>query len=333
MIAYSMYTDMRAAPGLPPTPAHYDRVIGLVRLAERLGYRTVWATEQHVDDGYLPAPLIALSAFARETSTIRLGTGVHLLTLTDPRRVAEEAGVLDVLSNGRLTLGVGAGLNPHEFRIFHRRLEDRARSMEDGLSYLRRALSGEPSSEQYPISVGPVQRPVPLIVGGLAKPAVDRAARLADGHLSYSLVDAEVEVPQLWNERIAPAMERHGRTPGDFRLALSVTVWASDDWEREWREHVGAAFRYQQVMYAEWAGGGEEDLPAFLRQPSWDLDEVRRRVFAGRPDEVAERLSALREVFPFDEIVIWPALPGVPFELAEKCLRTFATQVAPAITG
>lgn len=62
-----------------------------------------------MDDGYLPAPVVFLGAVARETDAIRLGTGVHLLTLTHPRRVAEEASLLDVLSDGRLTLGVGAG--------------------------------------------------------------------------------------------------------------------------------------------------------------------------------------------------------------------------------
>ncbi|WP_371780293.1 hypothetical protein [Streptosporangium subroseum] len=140
-------------------------------------------------------------------------------------------------------------------------------------------------------------------------------------------------MPPLWNERIAPTMQRHARTPGEFRLPLSTMVWASDDWEREWRDHVGATFRYQQARYAGWAGGTEEDLPEFIRRPSWDLDEVRERMFVGRPEEVAQRLSALRGLFLFDEIVIWPALPGVPFEIAGKCLSTFATKVAPAATG
>lgn len=143
MITYSLSTDMRPAPGSAPTPEHYDRVIELVRAAEGLGYRTVWTSEQHgVDDGYLPAPLTALAALARETSTIRLGTGITLLTLAQPRRLAQEAGLLDVLSRGRLTPGFGAGHHPHEFRAYQRELAERARLMDEGVAFVRAALTG-----------------------------------------------------------------------------------------------------------------------------------------------------------------------------------------------
>ena len=101
----SLYTDLRPAPGTP-FPRHYEEVIDEIRLADALGFHQVWTTEQHgVDDGYLPAQLPALAAFARETSRIRLGTGVILLPLAHPRHVIEDACVVDVLSAGRLTLG------------------------------------------------------------------------------------------------------------------------------------------------------------------------------------------------------------------------------------
>lgn len=329
-----MISDMRPAPGTPATPAHYDRIIELIRVAERLGYRTVWASEQHgMDDGYLPAPLVFLGAVARETEQIRLGTGVHLLTLTHPRRVAEEAGVLDVLSNGRLTLGVGAGGDhPHEFRIFGRNRADRAQLMEDGLAFLQVAFSTGVGPDGLPINVAPIQQIVPVIVGGLARAPIDRAARLAGGHLAYSFLDPDDELTELWQEVISPAMQRHGRTLDDFALSISSLIWPSDDWEDEWREHVGPAFRYQQRRYNEWAGGTEQDLPDILARPSWDLDEVRKRMLVGPPGEIAERLSAIHRVYPFGEVAMWPALPGVPFELAEKSLRTFATEVVPAIS-
>src|SRR5262252_5579006 len=106
----SIYMDFRARPGVPPQAADFEDGIMLVRAAERLGFFHVWTTEQHgVDDGYLPAQLPMLAALARETSRIRLGTAVILLPLTHPRRVVEEACVVDVLSGGRLTLGLGAG--------------------------------------------------------------------------------------------------------------------------------------------------------------------------------------------------------------------------------
>jgi alkanesulfonate monooxygenase SsuD/methylene tetrahydromethanopterin reductase-like flavin-dependent oxidoreductase (luciferase family) len=330
MVTFSLALDMRPAPGSPPRPAHYDRLMELARRAEQLGYGTIWASEQHgVDDGYLPAPLLALSAFARETTTIELASGVILLPLMQPRRVAQEAGLLDVLSHGRLTLGVGAGHHPHEFQIFERDLRDRARLMDEGIAYLREALSTGMAPDGYPINVPPVQRRVPIMVGGLARPAVDRAARLGDGHVSYAHVDPDELLPKLWAEQIEPAMARHGRERGSFRLAMNTTVWPSESWEREWREHVGHAFAYQQRRYAEWAGDGP--LPDGLTNPSGNLDELRERMLIGTPREVADRLAAIHDAYPFDEIVIWPALPGVPEELAEQCMETFAREVAPAI--
>lgn len=79
-------------------------------------------------------------------------------------------------------------------------------------------------------------------------------------------------------------------------------------------------------------GRAHADLPDILARPTWDMAEVRKRMLVGPPGEIAERLSAIRRLYPFSEVATWPALPGVPFELAEKCLRTFATEVVPAIT-
>lgn len=333
MIAYSMITDVRPAPGTPSSPQHYDRAIEMVQLADNLGYRSVWVSEQHgMDDGYMPAPMAFLAALARETTDIRLATGVHLLTLTQPRRVAEEAAVIDVLSNGRFTLGVGAGGDhPHELGLFGRQSRDRARLMEDGLTFLRDALSKGVAPDGWPINVASVQQPIPLVVGGLARAPVDRAARLANGHLGYSFIDAESELVRLWHNVIAPILERHGRTSANFHLAVSSLVWPSDDWETDWVEHVGPAFRYQQQRYAEWAGGSAADLPDFLTRSTWDLGEVHDRILIGPPAEIAERLSALRKVYPFAEVATWPALPGIPADIGERMLRTFASEVAAAI--
>jgi alkanesulfonate monooxygenase SsuD/methylene tetrahydromethanopterin reductase-like flavin-dependent oxidoreductase (luciferase family) len=335
VIAYSMSTDLRPAPGTAATPAHYDRSIELISTADQLGYRSVWVSEQHgMEDGYMPSPIVFLAAVARETTDIRLATGVHLLTATHPRRVAEEAGVLDALSRGRFTLGVGAGGDhPHELPMFGRQRRDRARLMEEGLEFLRAALSTGMGPDGRPINVPTIQTPIPIVVGALAEAPVDRAARLANGHLAYCFTDPEETLSALWRDVVSPAMDRNGRTRDDFSLAINTLIWPSDDWEDDWVKHVGPAFRYQQKKYTEWAGGTEQDLPDLLTRASWDLGEVSKRMLVGPPGEIAERLSAIRRVYPFDEVVTWPALPGVPFDIAEKCLRTFATEVAPAIAG
>jgi alkanesulfonate monooxygenase SsuD/methylene tetrahydromethanopterin reductase-like flavin-dependent oxidoreductase (luciferase family) len=328
----SLYTDLRPAPGAP-FARHYEEVIDEIRLADRLGFHQVWTTEQHgVDDGYLPAQLVALAAFARETERIRLGTGVILLPLAHPRHVIEDACVVDVLSGGRLTLGVAAGNYPNEFRAFGVPRERRGRILEEGIRFLKPGLDGGVLPDGLPVNVPPVQRPIPLVVGGLAEPAIDRSARLADGHFAYAFLDPEREFALLWNERLRPALERHGRDVRAFRFSAAVVLWASDDAEREWRETVGPAFLYQQRKYAEW-DAGEERAEGYLESDPalTDLDAVRERMLVGTPESIAERLVALHAACPLDEVVFWARLPGVPHDMAVAHLERLAERVLPVV--
>jgi alkanesulfonate monooxygenase SsuD/methylene tetrahydromethanopterin reductase-like flavin-dependent oxidoreductase (luciferase family) len=180
--------------------------------------------------------------------------------------------------------------------------------------------------------VPPVQRPIPLVVGGLAEPAIDRSARLADGHFAYAFLDPEQEFARLWNDRLRPALERHGRDVDAFRFSAAVVLWASDDAEREWRETVGPAFLYQQRKYAEW-DAGEERAEGYLEgDPELtDLDAVRERMLVGTPESIAERLAALHDASRLDELVFWARLPGVPHDMAAAHLERLAERVLPVL--
>ncbi|MEO8425087.1 MAG: LLM class flavin-dependent oxidoreductase, partial [Actinomycetota bacterium] len=133
-------------------PAGSDRTFGreyretleLVRLAEALGFDSAWVSEHHgASDGYLPSLLPMLAAFAAATDRIRLGTGVILTPLHDPLRLAEDAAVVDQLSEGRLTLGLGIAWRPEEFRMFGVPFGERLARTVDTVEILRRAWTGE----------------------------------------------------------------------------------------------------------------------------------------------------------------------------------------------
>lgn len=325
----SLYLDLRTRPGVPPGPDDFEEAVALVHAAERLGFHGVWTTEQHgVDDGYLPAQLPTLAAFARETSRLRLGTGVILLPLTHPRRVVEEACVVDVLSHGRLTLGLGAGNYPNEFRIFGVPMSGRARRMEDGVSFVRAGLSGGLLPDGSWVNVPPVQRPIPLVLGGLVEAAIDRAVRLAHGHFAYAFDEPEKDLPEMYRTLVAPALEQHGRPAEDLKILFASVIWVSDDAAGEWRHHVGPGFSYQQRKYAEWEGGAPT---AGGYADGTELEDARRRLLVGRADEIAERLLRLRERYPFDEVVFWARLPGVPLALAMEHLERLAEGVMPRL--
>ena len=327
----SIWTDMRLAPGRMPTAEHYDQMVDLVKLAESLGYHGVWTSEQHgVDDGYLPSQLPLLAALARETSRLRLATGVLLLPLAQWRRVAEEACTVDLLSHGRLTLGVGLGHYPHEFRVFGVQREKRADLLEHALRFIRPGLAGRLLPDGLPVGLVPEQQHIPLLVAGLAGKAVDRAVRLGDGHFGYSFEDPVATYSELWKQHIEPSLQRHGRSCEDFRLVAGTMIWVSDSPEKDWHSFVGPAFVYQQQRYADWCA----DLPSAAGYNyGSDLKAMLPHVLVGRPAEIRDRLRDLATQVPLHELVFWARLPGVPHERASEHLRRFAEEVMPALSG
>jgi alkanesulfonate monooxygenase SsuD/methylene tetrahydromethanopterin reductase-like flavin-dependent oxidoreductase (luciferase family) len=201
--------------------------------------------------------------------------------------------------------------------------------MDNGVAFIKAGLSGGLLPDGSPVNVPPVQRPIPLILGGMRRAPVDRAARYADGHFAYAFLDPERELPRMYRDLVEPALHRHGRDQERFRLIFASVIWASDDAERQWREVIGPAFLYQQRKYAEW----EEGTPSAGGYAfSEDLGELRRQMLIGRPAEIAERLLHMREAYPFDELVIWARLPGVPLDLALHHLEVIASEVAPALS-
>ncbi len=113
--------------------------------AERFGFNTAWVAQHHFHEheGGLPSPFVFLGHIAGRTSRIRLGTGIVTLPLELPVRVAEDAIVLDLISGGRLELGVGNGGNPTAFSGFELDSEDRNDLFERHLCRLRGVLQGE----------------------------------------------------------------------------------------------------------------------------------------------------------------------------------------------
>jgi len=187
-VRYGVLFSLQDPPGSPiGHAALYAAALEQVADAERQGYEWVNLTEHHVAaDGYLPALLPMLAAMAAVTTRIRLSTGMLILTLHEPIRIAEEAAVVDLISGGRLTLGIAAGYREVEFAAMGVDHATRGRRFEESIEILQRAWTGEPFSyagEVFTIPevvVRPVpwQRPgIPLWLGGTTPVALRRAVR------------------------------------------------------------------------------------------------------------------------------------------------------------
>src|SRR5919198_5106856 len=157
--------------------------------ADVAGFDSIWLGEHHNNPILHPAPLIGLAAVASRTRKIALGTGVLLLPLYHPVMVAEEAAMVDVISGGRLILGVGAGYAPEEFAAFGYSIKERGSRLEESASLLQRLWTEENVShrgrhyqvDNATVAPRPVQRPRPSIwFGAWAEPAIRRASRLGE---------------------------------------------------------------------------------------------------------------------------------------------------------
>jgi probable F420-dependent oxidoreductase len=174
-------------------------------LAERLGYDSLWAGEHvvvpspRVDPSPMEPgepildPLVALAHVAAHTERVRLGTGVVILPQRNPLVLAKQVASLDVLSGGRLILGIGVGYLEPEMRAIGVPMDGRGRRADEYLSAMR-ALWEQDAPAHQGEHVGfeavdahprPVQRPLPVVVGGHTRAAHRRAARAADGWYGF----------------------------------------------------------------------------------------------------------------------------------------------------
>src|SRR5262249_38405141 len=124
---------------IPIEGGHYyrDALEEVVR-GEELGFDSVWMEEHHsVVDHYWPSPLTVLAGFATRTSRVTLGTDILVAPFYHPVRLAEDAALLDVMSNGRLVLGMAIGYKPDEFALYGAELERRGARFEEQLAILK----------------------------------------------------------------------------------------------------------------------------------------------------------------------------------------------------
>jgi probable F420-dependent oxidoreductase len=174
-------------------------LVGLASRAEELGFDSVWVHDHvfnvgHVFDriGGKPyyEPLTLLSFVAARTRRVRLGTSVLVLPYHNPIRLAKTAATLDVLSGGRLILGVGVGLIEKEIRAMGSPFAERGAFTDEAIAVMRSLWTEDDPSfdgKYYrfagmKFSPKPLQKPsIPVVIGGVSRAAIRRAARLGDG--------------------------------------------------------------------------------------------------------------------------------------------------------
>jgi probable F420-dependent oxidoreductase len=217
-----------------------DNLGRFAALAETAGYGSLWSFQRLlVPEGSAMEPVyhsvldpVAVLGYAAAvTERIRLGIAVLNMPYTSPAIVAKQAASLDVLSRGRLDLGLGIGWMPEEFALTGATLSGRGGRTPEYLEVLRRLWAGgvaEFHGEHYTIPAGrvapePVQRPgPPVLLGGLVPRALERAGRLADGWVTSSRADLTRIAESV--AIVREAAELAGRDPARIRIVCRGVV-------------------------------------------------------------------------------------------------------------
>lgn len=323
-------------PGEDDWTRAYDETVRLAVEAERLGFDSVWTTEHHfVDDGYMPSLLVVSAALAQATSRIAIGTGVILAPMHHPLRLAEDAATVQLLSHGRLVLGLGLGWSETEYAGFGADARRRGAAMDEILRILPQAWTGEPfthAGEVYAFpALGVRPRPaarIPVLVGGGAEPAIRRAARLADGLFSNAPVDAFVQhVGWVLDE-----CERIGRDPATFRFVHYSVLLPGPSREEAMRTY-GEALWAMSWKYSDMEASATRSLPPPSPPAQGDAPPSRlRTLVAGTPDQLVEAmLETRRRAGVPVEFVARSHLPLLEVEAQVELMHQLAEGVAPHV--
>src|SRR5499427_6016449 len=215
----------------------YRLATAQIEHAERCGFDSAWIAQHHFheDEGGLPAPFVFLSQVAAQTSRIRLGTGIVTLPLELPIRVAEDAAVLDLISGGRLEVGVGGGGNLGSYAAFGQNSAERGALLVAHLQILRDAWAGRPlpgGDRLYPTNPRLVDR---IWQATFTVDGARRAGAAGDGLMLSRTQPRPANAPGLSLAEIQnPMIDAYmaalpeGREP---RILASRTVFVADDGE------------------------------------------------------------------------------------------------------
>lgn len=302
------------------------RTAELFVAAEELGFDSVWVAQHHFGPpvGRLPSPLPFLAAVAARTRRIRLGTAVVVLPVEHPVRLAEDAAVVDLLSGGRLELGLGSGTDPAVFEALGYDHDRRRALMRDGLDVLLRSLRGEPlptGQVVAPRAPGLERR----VWQGVFSPERAREAAAAATHvLLPRALPGAAALAEAQQARAAEAFAGAWAQPWPGRVALSRPVYPTRDLRaarRELAEEI--ALQVEQANRASARSGG----PSLTEQ-----DFLDSRVFhMGSVDDVVAGLRADPAVPLATELICQVGHIGPGFDCTLRALELLATQVAPAL--
>jgi alkanesulfonate monooxygenase SsuD/methylene tetrahydromethanopterin reductase-like flavin-dependent oxidoreductase (luciferase family) len=312
----------------------FQETLAFVRLADRLGFDSITKTAHYSAYPFQMLQMVPMLArFAAEAPRVRLNAGVLLLPLLSPLHVAEEFATLDVISGGKVILGVGLGYRDVEFKAFGVPRAQRVRRFEANLIAIKRLWTEEKvrmKAAHFELDDAsclpkPLQKPHPPIwVGANADPAVERAARLGD----CWYIGPAIEIPALERqmELYRRALDGAGK-PFPVELPMRREVFVA----KSRAEVIRLCAPYLSAKYKAYHSWRQE-LPDDDSGFDQDFESlIGDRFLIGSPDEVADQIVAIHRRLGVNHLVMSTEWAGMPESLAVETIEMIAREVFPRV--
>jgi len=312
---------------------YYKESLAEVTRAEALGFDSVWMEEHHsVANHYWPSPLTVLAGFATRTSRVTLGTDIAVGAFHHPVRLAEDVAMLDVMSGGRVTLGVAIGYKPDEFALYGVPLEKRGARFEEQVAVMKGLWTGERVSfkgayytVEGRLEPAPVQKPhPPLWIGGWGDITLRRAATLADNWIPGPTADLTRLLQGKKQFLANRAAAGRAQAITEWPLTRDVIIADTDQEARALAEaHIMVAYR------REYAGGWRH--PFIDASIATDLDKLMEdRFIIGGPDQCIAKIRRFVEAYGMTHLICRTFFPGMPHAHIMRELELLAKEVMAA---
>jgi alkanesulfonate monooxygenase SsuD/methylene tetrahydromethanopterin reductase-like flavin-dependent oxidoreductase (luciferase family) len=339
----------------PPGHRHADiihRELEQIEWTEELGFDEVWFTEHHfIDYGLSVDPATLAAAAASRTRRIRIGLAAAILPFHHPLRLAEQMALVDIISNGRLDVGVGRGNRPAEFAGYRVPQQEARERFDETVEVMRRAWTEERFShagrfftfDDVRVIPKPLQQPHPPIYQVcVSKDGIENTA-LRGWPMLNSVLFGPVDQLIATRDTYVNALEKAGRSAAEVaallaRWGVSRQIYVAENDRTALEEAKAAELWYQESFRRFVIPDRIEDAhpslqPGFramaerLSTITWEA-LVRETLAFGSPDTVARHIETMRGM-GVGRVLCWMNFGGLSQDRVRRSMELFAREVMP----
>jgi alkanesulfonate monooxygenase SsuD/methylene tetrahydromethanopterin reductase-like flavin-dependent oxidoreductase (luciferase family) len=325
-------------PEVHGSPSRYfGQILAQVDLLEELGYDTVWFSEHHCAGYSFGNPAVIAAAAAARTKRIRVGTGVSLLPLHHPIMLAEQYGMLDVLSEGRLEYGIGRGYLMQEYDWLKVPISESHTRYREAAEFIIEAWTkAGPMSfhgqhfdvDNYSYFPQPVQKPHPPIYASASGTLASYEWAAAKGlNLGTALFVPDRELVRENIAHYRRLLRQHGFDPATREVCGITQMYCAPTNEEAVRDGAPFATNYYRFFSKLDGQAKTSTVPAFFSEIRGEDLNTDDRVLLGDPENLKTRIAGLRDHLGLDLLLMEVAQGGAPEDKVFSALELFGKHV------